>query len=120
MALSLRNEPSEMSIEAVANDQLIEALIGVAKVCATGSSTVKDDLSLAILILVELVACISTANVEMSESRIEQRARRLAEIENSLVDLEPRECATITRQRLGLSKSSYYRNRAVAKQMRIL
>jgi hypothetical protein len=101
-------------------NQLIEALLGVARVSANGNSTIKDDLSPAILILAELIASISAAAAVEPESRIELRARRLAEMENSLADLEPHRRATVARERLGLSKTGYYRDRAVAKNMRIL
>lgn len=101
--------------------ELIEALIGVAKVISRGDPAAKDDLSPAILILAELIASISMVEVGAPESRIEQRARRLAEIENSLVnDIERGERAKIVRKRLGLSKSGYYRDRATAKKMRML
>lgn len=100
--------------------QLIEALLGAIRVSARSDSAVRDALSPAILILAELISSISIPQVAAPESRIEQRARGLAEIENSLVDLEPRRRATVARERLGVSRSGYYRGRAVAKEMRIL
>jgi hypothetical protein len=107
-------------------DPLIEALLGAMRVSARGDAAVRDDLSPAILILAELIASVSAAaEVAITEntapeSRIEERARRLAEIENSLLDLDPRHRAKVGQQRLGVSRSMYYRDRTIAKKMRML